>query len=504
MDQTLVQALSGLKLADGHDDDHARMASLLALAEDTSLKPNEIRLLKDILLKRTLQTDILARLPVELAVVVLTHLEICDIWSCFTVSKTWRSKLVSEDVSRALADVHFPALSYISRRDLANRGSDSYVNNIATCFVKAVGESMRCREVPRRKPLEKKFAWSDEKYFSIDPEEYNRFPTPPPDHSGVPHKSLYAHGRIAWAYDEHTFVVDCLVTRKRRILDHPDGKLLESSIELSALGSKLLVAHARRYLYAWDVETGRCERARLQNQVRSCTTEGDRVVFVTGDTQVFVWKFGGSLLSVDVASLSPPLDIINARSPIAIAHPNDEAVVFLSTQKQTAHKQTKFVIYEFNQRKFVKSYQSEFLGSGTNYWAGFEKVNSYGLYALCYSNLGEQKRLTRCICTTQFDIYHKKFGEQRFDAPAFSPMTGYRAWNKCLVFGARNLQDEQSTILVHHPGYDIGRLAARGKVRWPEPGPNAFQAYIHDDTFEIALSLDGYLVWRLDSKPMEP
>ncbi|KAK6824757.1 hypothetical protein PG987_012251 [Apiospora arundinis] len=464
MDQTLVQALRGLKLADGYDDDHARMASLLALAEDTSLKRNEIRLLKDILLKRTLQTDILARLPVELAVVVLTHLEICDIWSCFTVSKTWRSKLVSEDVSRALADVHFPALSYISRRDLTNRGSDSYYR-------------------PRR---------------------IQSLSNTSPDHSGAPHKSLYAHGRIAWAYDEHTFVVDCLVTRKRRILDHPDGKLLESSIELSALGSKLLVAHARRYLYAWDVETGRCERARLQNQVRSCTTEGDRVVFVTGDTQVFVWKFGGSLLSVDVASLSPPLDIINARSPIAIAHPNDEAVIFLSTQKQTAHKETKFVIYEFNQRKFVKSYQSESLGSDTNYWAGFEKVNSYGLYALCYSNLGEQKRLTRCICTTQFDIYHKKFGEQRFDAPAFSPKTGYRAWNKCLVFGGRNLQDEQSTILVHHPGHDIGRLAARGKVLWPDPGPNAFQAYIHDDMFEVALSIDGYLVWRLDSKPMEP
>ncbi|KAK8107386.1 uncharacterized protein PG998_009399 [Apiospora kogelbergensis] len=522
MDEILEQAFDGLRLANGHVDHHARKANLSHFLTGGSLSTNELRLAKDLLSRCTFQVDILSRLPVELAVSVLAHLDIHDIASCLAVSKVWRSVLMSEDVSRALADVHFPALFYTSCKDLASRGSGSCAENVFPLFMQALRTSLRCNDTPFPSEMVKKFAWSDEERFVIDPEEYNHY-SASPDYYQIPRRSLYAHGRIAWVNDEHTFVVDCLVTLKRRIFGLPEGKLLGSSLQLDALGSKLLVARLLRYLYAWDIETGRRERVTLPNHMQCCATEGDRVVLVTRDSQVFVWKFGASLLSVDVASVSPPLSKGEIR-PVVVAHPNDEDTVFLAIQRLSVHgSPTGFAVYEFNQRQFVGSYEGQLPAVNSNHqsatsssgvwaahkWANFEKTSSYGLYAMFYSEKRRPDRSTMCICATQFDIYHKEFVEQWFDIPFHSAVTGYCAWNKCLLYGSSCLQDEESLILVHHSG---SGPSARKKIGWPRTGSNAYSdsymrilsSITHDDRFLVALFLGGYMVWRLDSKPPSP
>lgn len=521
MEQTLAQALDGLKLVSGEPDHHAREASLACLVKGGSLTTNEIRLLKDLLSRYTLQTDILSKLPVELAIAVVTHLQLRDIWSCLTVSKSWRSRLMSEDISRALADLHFPSLSYTwvksARRDSIN-----------SLFLRAVRTSLCCNKTPFRSELVNKFSWKHERHFTINPEEYDRYPKPLND-SGIACDSLYAHGRIAWAYESHTFVIDCFNTWKRKIFTSPDARLSTSVMQLEALGSKLLVASVlKRSFFAWDIETGRLERVKLPSWVQTCTTEGTRVVFVTRDKQVFVWKYGGSLLSVDVASISPPLDDTKT-TPVAIAHPNDEDTIFMATRRDSADKAVTLVVYEFKRLKFVESYegqlpddiniQSTTSGFGekeVHYWADFEKTNSYGLYALCHSDVGRQRHPDQhagCICTTQFDIYHKQFVEQRFELPLFYPKTKHRVWNNCLVFGGMKwLEDGEITVVLHQPGLEQHRRASRRGIPWldteAEPDFEHFdphpRAIIHDDNFMIALFYNGYVVWRLDSKPLRP
>ncbi|KAK8094124.1 hypothetical protein PG997_000809 [Apiospora hydei] len=526
MEQTLAQALGGLKLADGQIDHHAREANLSYLVQGGSLTTNEIRLLRGLLSQFTFQTDILSKLPVELVIAVVRHLQLRDIWSCLTVSKTWRSRLMSQDISRALSDVHFPAISY-TWGESARRGTGA-AKSISSLFIQAVRASLRCNKTPFRSELVNKFSWKYERYFSINPEEYDRYPKPSND-SGLACDSLYAYGRIAWAYESHTFVIDCLNTWKRRIYSSPSSKLFTPVMQLEALGSKLLVASVlKRTFFAWDIETGRLEQVKLPSWVQTCTTEGDRVAFVTRDKQLYVWKYGASLLSVDVTSISPPLDDAKA-TPVAIAHPNDEDTIFMATRRASSDKATTLVVYEFNKLRFVRSYegqlpddinlQSTTSGFGekeVHYWADFEKTNSYGLYALCHTDVGRQKHPDQHagrICTTQFDIYHKQFVEQRFELPMFYPKTKHRVWNNCLVFGGMKwLDDGEITVVVHQPGLEQHRPASRRGIPWldteAEPDFEHFdphpRAIIHDDNFMIALFYNGYVVWRLDSRPSRP
>lgn len=218
-----------------------------------SLSHWDVRELSEQLSRVDLRKDIIAHLPVELRVLVASHLDGQDIISLLNVSKQWRQIWLQEDVLRQLADRHLPGfLPYFGLKEQVTPTKQ----DLPQLFLDAV----RKLRIRKRGMFRSVLVGAKDQYggiFKLDPscqpdveQCRGRYDGLLSSHCLERTATLrYYGGRLAYhpAFGDRRLVaVDDLRTRVRKVYRLP-GLLhdLQAS-EIVALGDKLVVVRAGR------------------------------------------------------------------------------------------------------------------------------------------------------------------------------------------------------------------------------------------------------------------
>lgn len=117
---------------------------------------------------------------------------------------------------------------------------------------------------------------------------------------------MYSNGRIAWwpnAYAAaYVAVVDDLRTTKRRIYRFPDHGGVQRGYK-TAMSTELLVMARDRTLHAWHFDRDVLATAVVPEQFERCIAEGSSVLVVTRSAQLYAWTFGGPLERIHLGGL---------------------------------------------------------------------------------------------------------------------------------------------------------------------------------------------------------
>jgi hypothetical protein len=241
-----------------------RKQALLDLVSRLTLE--EVRELGARLAQVDFRSDIILRLPVELRILVFKHLDARDLQSCFAVSRGWRDAFDSKDALTPLAKKWFPGLVEYAA---VTGGS------VEALFAEAVRNYYFRSTGKFRSVLHHGLWLGNETYFKLDP-AFHAPPVAAKDQEPSPHpytgilvdpltddgypvahmveRALYANGRIAWqptpsrGPDDWIVVIDDLRTRLRKVFRQPGVVLTGGSLNLVALGDRLVVANVARLL----------------------------------------------------------------------------------------------------------------------------------------------------------------------------------------------------------------------------------------------------------------
>ncbi|KAK3680503.1 hypothetical protein B0T22DRAFT_196027 [Podospora appendiculata] len=292
----------------------------------SSLTHFEIRDLREHLAKVDLRTDIVARLPVELRVLVAAHVDGADIISVLNVSRKWREMWLQDDVVKILADRWLPGFSqyHLLKEKITSVKPDLHQLFYSAAQRHRVRSLGRFRSVFYHRPLTNIHDYRD-KDFTLDPDchparddgrsPWDDFISTTPGPGGIlqtledlpPDRLHYSHGRLACvpkfpSPDNDLVIVDDLRTQLRRIYSVPYLAFHGSSARIEALGDKLLVVSVNRTLHAWNLETNQRCSIIMPYNIRKCKTDGNHV-YIIGRSflEISVWKFAGSLRELKTA-----------------------------------------------------------------------------------------------------------------------------------------------------------------------------------------------------------
>ncbi|KAK3321167.1 hypothetical protein B0T19DRAFT_260173 [Cercophora scortea] len=289
----------------------------------SSMTHFEVRDLREHLAKVDLRTDIVARLPVELRVLVASHVDGADIISVLNVSRKWRDMWLQDDVVKLLADRWFPGFSqyHLLKGQITSVKPDLHKLFYSAAQRHRARSLGRFRSVFYHGPFTNINDYRD-RYFTLDPDchpagrdvrsRWDGFPPtmPGPDRFpqvSPPDRLHYSHGRLAWVPefpepDNDLVIVDDLRTRLRRLYFVPYMAFHGSSAVVQALGDKLLVVSVHRNLHAWNLETNQRCSVVVPYNIRKCRTVGNHV-YIIGRSflEISVWKFAESLRELKTA-----------------------------------------------------------------------------------------------------------------------------------------------------------------------------------------------------------
>lgn len=65
------------------------------------------------------------------------------------------------------------------------------------------------------------------------------------------------------------------------------------------MGEKLFVMGHDAKLHAWHLELNRLETIEVPENFKRCITEGETILIVTQNSDLYLWNFGGSLQPID-------------------------------------------------------------------------------------------------------------------------------------------------------------------------------------------------------------
>ncbi|KAH6656377.1 hypothetical protein BKA67DRAFT_153956 [Truncatella angustata] len=399
MEDHLSQALGRLVLAGGEPDPQARKEALCAFVQCGHLNVNEFRLLKELLSTVTLQKDIVPNLPVELVILITDYLNERDIWSCLTVSHGWKTTFMSDRIVFSLADRLFPQLTWkVSQDALQNDNTRAELRLRFLYRLRKRLSLMKRSASGAPRQFEGNYLWESESNFKLDEQDYSQFASP-----NLPfnQKTLYANGRIAWQRETHTVVIDDLRNRSRKILSHPGGKLLGPEMKLAALGIQLAVATMNRYIFAWNIESGRSERRILPSLPERCTTFGNRIAIITNE-EIYFWDMGSPLVAMALPDLSIALLAVNT-FPKAFVHPHRDNVLYARQVYRSSSYTLRFMVHKYVDRKHVETFDHDVAMS----WLPNERFTSSLMGFIPISHEWDQQ--TDGYCLYEFDMYHEKF-----------------------------------------------------------------------------------------------
>ncbi|CAJ2508990.1 Uu.00g140160.m01.CDS01 [Anthostomella pinea] len=408
---------------------------------------------------RVTKTDIFSRLPFELHVLVLGHLEPIDVVAATSASRVLRLIWISDEMWPALADRWYPGLSDCIR-STATDGQ-----NMGETFRQALHRIIRRTDGKFVSALHLKMRLGSNDFFQLSQDV-------PVSEGGVhsydsieglefhPKQSvirfmMYNNGRIAWwpeAYNLAFFaVVDDFRTRKRRAYMFPNHGVEERGYK-TAMSDKLLIMSRRTTLHAWHLELDHLQSVEVPGLIERCVTEGETALIVLKNSEAFLWEFGRELQHIDIDKFS-----CYTKSPVSmggmdnltlsqwarsrhglylrqsqtlvdfIVHPRINQAYFVITL--THDGQGQLTVYEIHAGELIGTYIAEdraFSGSNISEQGPlrWEKANSYGGYLLTQAIMGrpdpdeaDLASCTVCQCGRSrdelvsmcFNIYTKSF-----------------------------------------------------------------------------------------------
>lgn len=282
-------------------------------------------------------SDLLARLPIELHIMLLEYLGVDDIVAALNSSKILRLVWLSEDIWPWVADRWYPDLSQAVRVEAARR--DAMFRQLpATDYLISdhgylMGNTPKAKNTAAqevgevfRQMLSKLCKRDRGKYVSALHHKMQLFKDPifslsknvPLDQGGIPttndlHEDLldnakssinvsrftmYNNGRIAWWPNSYSTpyiaVVDDFRTAKRRIYRFPDHGGIQRGYK-TAMSDELLVIARHTTIHAWHFGKDVMGSVVIPEQFERCVAEGSNVLVITSSADLYIWRFEGSL-----------------------------------------------------------------------------------------------------------------------------------------------------------------------------------------------------------------
>ncbi|KAI2625471.1 hypothetical protein GGS21DRAFT_530971 [Xylaria nigripes] len=260
---------------------------------DNPLTREEHRYMKTLL--SCVHVDLIGELPLELVAFVAMHLELKDFVCCLRVSKTWRKLFLSDPVMTPYARQMWPALT---------NGEVNQCNFLAT--LSKVGWASYCFRGHAKQSHSEIVRWDARSHYKLDSEFHSRNDNLPHDYTeyyGPRPSPVYAFGKVAWSPYSYFMVVDDLRLKTRKVFTPPSGTMRGSSLELQALGSRLVVGTIDRLLIAWDHVENRPYERLLPCRSLRCTTHDDKVAIVLFGGDVVMWTPGREILQLNTSHL---------------------------------------------------------------------------------------------------------------------------------------------------------------------------------------------------------
>lgn len=489
-------------------------------------------------------SDIVSRLPLELHLGVLEFLEPDDVIAALDVCRSWRYVWLSDEIWPGLANRWLPGLSEHIRL-AAPSGLEP-----GDAFRRALRINRRAVRGRFAHALRHSLLLESDKFFSLSkalPVEegavhaYSEVRDPDPDQDRFARFRLYSNGRIAWWPEVFALpwlaVVDDLRSRKRRVFLFPNRN--EGTGHKASLGSQLLLMGRGRTLHAWHLERDTHMSVQIPYKLERCVTDGDTVLIASQEGHIYLWRYGGVLLQVDISVIpaydlgklrwnhpveftSSPLGahrvgwrLLQTNTPVDfIVHPVLPTVFFVVILHR-GH----LAVHEFVEGKLHKSYQmaDDLLSINVLercHHLRWEKTDSHGGYNLLSMyphptgnfvqdhELDELCRDMACRCQTEswnptahtlisvcFNIYTKSFQVLRHHPKSTHPGT-FHVWNQQLhsVGGFAGFE----TVHVNSPESSVN--IAKSKLR------NTVPLY----TIEPTKRGDGIICTRRRKAPVIP
>lgn len=421
--------------------------------------------------------DIFARLPFELHVLIVAHLEPRDLDAALGASRILRLIWLSDEIWPALADRWFPGLAQHirlagidepARSELFHRSLHRISRQTEGKFAAAMhyGFGLASDEffqLSRNVPVIDGGVHSYESVESLEIDGAHQFSS----------FMMYSNGRTAWWPERYSMpylaVVDDLRTRARKVYLFPDhGKSTRGY--KTAMGGKLFIMGHETKLHAWHLELDRLESFEVPENFKRCITEGDTVLVLCQNSGVYIWKFGGKFQHIDVHKLGcyPREFVVSGGPPVwtpriwlssqqglhlrnsqllidFILFPNTSSMFFVITL--ALDESGKLTVYEICDGELAATYVMEdriysdprTSERGLLKW---EKLNSFGGYRLVQviqeplSPIDAHEGRDACPCGRRsrqlvslcFNIYTKSFTTLRHHLSELSPWISH-VWN---------------------------------------------------------------------------
>ncbi|KAI1801448.1 hypothetical protein F4811DRAFT_534477 [Daldinia bambusicola] len=461
-----------------HDDPLKRLTRLRLFFSSGTLTREECRYIK--ILLSNINVDLIGDLPLEIVKQIALLLELHEFMLCLTISRRWRSKLLSPAILHAVTDRFCPSLTHsINKYD-----SEIYLD--------ALYKRRRARWGYSQSSLSKEFCWEHESYFKLDPvyygsnhnvstvyAQFGRHGNDPEIYDQSYSSALYSHGKIAWRAKPHVVVVDNLWNRTRKIFGISAGALVRSQLQILALGDRLVVGAMNRSIVAWDHVTNDFIAKKLPGPVRYATSKGLQVGIVLYHGDAFLWKFGGIISTFATAPLQQLHGIQGQSLKTWISnlriffHPTCSRTLFLASgytypQPGSGHSDAvlKRMVYEFKDMKHIRSFKLEIpikvakYENPTDIRVDIQKVLPYrrdiiGFYQQIYRPLPQSVMPYQYDNFVEFDIYDRRFISQTGEKFNFDEF----GWRYPLEDGDLDFQvtfySNGFSVTSHQPGFDF-------------------------------------------------
>ncbi|RYC58067.1 hypothetical protein CHU98_g8141 [Xylaria longipes] len=434
---------------------------------------------------------VFARLPFELHVLIIAHLEPRDIDAALGASRILRLVWLSDEIWPALADRWFPGLA----QHIRLIGIDEPAR--IELFRQSLHRVCRRTEGKFTAAMHYGFGLASDKFFQLsknvpvteggvhsyesvenleinDAQPYSRF-------------MMYSNGRVAWWPEGYSMpylaVVDDLRTRARRVYLFPNHGKSPRGYK-TAMGKKLFIMGRDTKLHVWHLEFNRLKSFEVPDNFKRCITEGETVLVVSQTSDIYIWKFGGTLQHIDMHKLScyPREHVISGGPPVwtpriwlsvqqglhlrnsqllidFILSPTVSGVFFVITL--ALDESGKLTVHEICDGEIVATYvMRERIYSdprtserGLLRW---EKLNSFGGYCLVQViqeplTTGDAQedacpcgRRSRQLVSLCFNIYTKTFTTLRHHLSELSPWISH-VWNDRLFIMDDQFHRRQAT-----------------------------------------------------------
>ncbi|RGP60812.1 hypothetical protein FSPOR_10415 [Fusarium sporotrichioides] len=308
------------------------------------LSPWDILYLRKKIEATTITFAGLQDLPPELVCTVLFYLDFDDYRYCTRACRKWREIWTQGTVLTQALRQFFPGLQLtypdISPQTLYEREVQKHVEwRQPHCSYTWIPWNMGASDI------------------FIDPPE---FAQPERKSTYVPWRFHYDKDKLAWQSTPRTFIVDDLRTRQRLRFLPPGSVMSGAEFQAAAISEKLLVLldlnSKRRTIHIVHLETREWKQLTLPTALRHAYSESEVVYFVTQNTQIMYFTWGGILKQLDPRKLEYPLGAgtMVGGEPKVLPHPTKDNVAFVVRAFSHMYKDKRlcsFIVTKFEDGK---------------------------------------------------------------------------------------------------------------------------------------------------------